>query len=123
MVILRLLIARYMRQQRQRIYMNAFSLFLKVSTYSTFIWFYFIILGEQLLKFSALLEQGIIIPTRMKTFAKEPKSVKLLRKLKPTPVSCNKKRPMSVMADFLCFFFLALFCGMTCKWVLFLYAL
>ena len=50
----------------------------------------------------------IIDPTGMEIFAKEPKLATLLRELKPTPVSCNKKKtagfsPMSIMANLLCF--------------------
>ena len=37
------------------------------------------------------LAQGIIDPTGTETFAKQPKLAKLLRELKPMPVSCNKK--------------------------------
>ena len=65
--------------------------------------------------------QGIIDCEGTETFAKEPKLAKLLGMLKPTPVSYNEK--------FHCFFsyvcngkfvvFWVLFCGITCKWVLF----
>ena len=35
--------------------------------------------------------QGIIDSTEMENFSKKPKLAKLLRELKPAPVSCNKK--------------------------------
>ena len=38
-----------------------------------------------------LLNQGIIDPAGTKTFAKEPKFAKLLRKVKSSPVRCHKK--------------------------------
>ena len=39
-------------------------------------------------------EQGIINCKRPKTFSKEPKLARLLRELKPTLVSYNKKSPL-----------------------------
>ena len=65
--------------------------------------------------------QGIINCKGTKTFAKEPKLAKLLRELKPTLVSYNKKIPLvlsHVCNDKFSAFWM-LFCGMTCKWVLF----
>ena len=52
--------------------------------------------------------QEIIDPAGSETFGKEPELVKLLRELKSTPVSYNKKKNagfsrMSVMANLLCF--------------------
>ena len=65
--------------------------------------------------------QKIIDPTGTETSAKKPKIVKLLRELKSTPVSHNKKvhwffshvcNGKFAVLQLLC-------CGMTCKWVLF----
>ena len=42
--------------------------------------------------------QKIIDPTGMETFAKEPELTELLRKLKPTPVSYNKKSSLVFLA-------------------------
>ena len=41
-----------------------------------------------------MLNQGIIDCKRTETFAKEPTLAKLLRELKPTLVSYNKKSPL-----------------------------
>ena len=51
---------------------------------------------------------GIIDPTGMQTFAKEPELEKLLQQLKSTLVPYNKKKNpgfsrMSVMANLFCF--------------------
>ena len=59
----------------------------------------------------------------METFAKEPKLAKLFRELKPTLVSNKKKvhwfSPHGCNGKFAVFW--VLFCGITCKWVLFFY--
>ena len=65
--------------------------------------------------------QGIINPTGMETFAKEPKLTKLLRELKSTPLLYNKK--VHWFFSHVCngnFAVFGVLCyGITCKWVLF----
>ena len=56
----------------------------------------------------------------METFAKEPKMAKLLRELKPTLVSYNKKGSLVfVVCNGKFVVFWVHFCEITCKWVLF----
>ena len=57
----------------------------------------------------------------METFAMEPELAKLLRKLKSTPMLNNKKvhRFFSHVCNGKFAVFWVLYCGITCKWVLF----
>ena len=66
--------------------------------------------------------QGIINCKGTETFAEEPKLAKLLQGLKPTLVSCNKKKVhwfLSHVCNNKFAAFWGLFCEITCKWVLF----
>ena len=65
--------------------------------------------------------QKIIDPTGTETSAKKPKIVKLLRELKSTPVSHNKKVHwfFSHVGNGKFAVIWLLCCGITCKWVLF----
>ena len=71
------------------------------------------------------IEQGIVEPTGMETFTKEPKLAKVLPELKPTPVSLYQESCWFFSHDCKDKFavFWALCYETTCKWVLFLYAL
>ena len=57
----------------------------------------------------------------METFAKEPEFAKLLRRLKSVPAFNNKKSLLFFL--YVCkgkfAVFWVLYCGITCKWVLF----
>ena len=68
-----------------------------------------------------LLSKKLWIWTGTETFAKEPEFAQLLRRLKSTPVLNNKKS--SLVFSYVCngkfSVFWVLYCGITCKWVLF----